>query len=145
MKKFRNSILLIAISFIFCGCPENEEIHRNIAFVNNSDVEIVCQALVSGNISEKDTLFHCRTGAVGISSNSQHNFSSLHNSWEIDFEIIPYIQLLVMDSKIYDNYIAEPCDTIRKYVPILKRYRLTLSDLRQMNWVVEYPSKDKVK
>jgi len=44
-----------------------------------------------------------------------------------------------MDWEIYKKYWNEPCDTIRKYVPILHRYQLTLEDLQRMNWTVVYP------
>jgi hypothetical protein len=139
MKQIRITILLIAASILLCACPDKEDGNRYIAFTNNSEKEIVCQAFVSGSITEADTLFQCRTGARGISPNSLCNFSSLHNSWEIDFNAMSYIQFLVMDAETYDIYIAEPCDTIRKYVPILHRYQLTLADLQRMDWAVVYP------
>ena len=142
MKHLKIAILLIATSMLLCACPKEENGQRYITFANNSEKEIVCQAFVSGSITEADTLFQCKTGARGISSNSSYNFSSLHNSWEIDFNAMSYIQFLVMDAEIYDKYISEPCDTIRKYVPILHTYRLTLADLQRMNWTVVYPPEE---
>jgi len=44
-----------------------------------------------------------------------------------------------MEAETFDKYIDEPCDTIRKYVPVLHTYQLTLEDLQQMNWMVVYP------
>jgi hypothetical protein len=143
MKQFRFIILLIATSVLLCACPDKEGGHRDIAFVNNSEKGIVCQEFWSGSITNADTLIECRTGASGISPNSLHNFNSLNNSgWETDFKVIPYIQYLIMDAETYDKYIGEPCDTIRKYVPILHRYQLTLADLQQMNWTVVYPPEE---
>lgn len=65
-----------------------------------------------------------------------------HLGWEGDFEVIPYLQIIVMDGKNYIDYFKEPCDTIRKYVPILHRYQLKLEDLERMNWTVVYPPKE---
>ena len=33
----------------------------------------------------------------------------------------------------------EPCDTIRKYVPFLHRYLVSLEDMEQANWTIVYP------
>ena len=143
MKQFKTAVLLIIACITLCACPRIEEGHRYTIFVNKSESEIVCQALSWGNITNADTLFQCRTGAVGIPANSSHNFSSLDNSgWEADFKLIPYLQFSVMDAETYDKYITEPCDTIRKYVPILHTYRLSLSDLQRMNWTVVYPPEE---
>lgn len=138
MKQFRIVILLIAASLFLYACPI-EKGHSNITFVNNSDKKVILQVLVSGSITEADTLFDCRVGARGVLPYSLYDYDSIHDSWENDFNILPYLQFLVLDGETYDQYIAEPCDTIRKYVPILHRYRLTLADLEEMNWTVMYP------
>ena len=44
-----------------------------------------------------------------------------------------------MDEQTYSRYMFEPCDTIRKYVPILHRYRVSLEDMEQANWTIVYP------
>ncbi len=126
------------------ACPNEEVGHRYISFFNNSEKKIVCQTFVSGSITEADTIFQCGIGAIGIYPDSSYDFSSLHKSWEIDFQAMPYIQFLVLDAESYDNYLAEPCDTIRKYVPVLICYRLTLDDLQQMNWTVVYTDKNRM-
>jgi|LSQX01.2.fsa_nt_gb hypothetical protein len=140
MKQFRIILFLIATSMLLYACPNKEVGHRYINFLNNSEKKIVCQEFVSGSITDADTIIQCRIGAIGINSHSSYGFSSLHKSWEIDFQVMPYIQFLVLDAESYDNFLAESCDTIRKYVPVLKCYRLTLDDLQQMNWTVVYPA-----
>lgn len=142
MKQFFFITLLVVTAILLCACPEKEIGHRYVTFTNSSDKEIVCQTFVSGNITEADTLFQCRTGVVGISPNSSYDFCSLHNSWEVDFNAMSYMQFLVMDARIYDQYIEEPCDTIRKYIPVLHIYSLTLEDLQRMNWTVVYPPEE---
>ncbi len=150
MKQFRSTILLIATSILLCACPKDENGHRYITFINKSERDISCQDFWSGSIIEADTLFQCGVGAVGIPANSLCKFPSLnHSGWETDFKLIPYIQFLVMDDSTYVYYskmlnyqLIENCDTIRKYVPILHTYRLTLEDLQRMNWTVVYPPEE---
>ena len=131
---------------LLCACPERRGKggHYYIAFVNKSERKITCQMLWSGHITEADTLFQCRKAAIGIPSDSSYNFSSVNDSgWETDFKAIPFIQFLVLDDEIYGKYITPPiCDTIRKYVPILYCYQLTLQDLQRMNWTVAYPPEE---
>ena len=144
MKQLKITILLIAMSMLLCACPDKTEGYRYITFVNKSDRGIVCQRVWSGAITNTDTLFFCGMGVVGIIADSQHNFECpiRDNGWEDSFNIIPFLQFLVMDAESYDRYIEAPCDTIRKYVPILHRYQLTLEDLKRMNWTVVFPPEE---
>jgi hypothetical protein len=142
MKQFRIGCLLAFICFCFCACP-NEDGNHYIYFINKSEKNIACQEVWWGKITFSDTLFQCRIGAVEIKKDSLHRFPSCNNSgWETDFKAIPYIQLLVFDAETYYKYMQEPCDTIRKYVPILHRYQLKLEDLERMNWTVVYPPEE---
>ena len=146
MKQIKVTVLLITTAIILCACPEKEDGHLYITLVNKSDRMIACQMFWSGHITESDSLFQCRIPAVGISVDSLYDFPSGNSdrgkSWEGDFRTIPFIQFLIMDGEIYRKYMLEPCDTIRKYVPILHTYRLTLADLQRMNWTVVFPPEE---
>jgi len=96
--------------------------------------------LCSSGIIAVDSLYQCRYGADGIDADSQFLYNSLSDfGWEVDFKGMDFIQFVVMDGETYRKYLATPCDTIRKYVPVLHCYRLTLEDLQRMNWTVVYP------
>ena len=147
MKQIKITMLLITASIVLCGCPNNDDGHRYITFVNKSEREIACQKFcISGHVTNEDMLFQCSMPAVGISSDSSYNFRSLgYSGWEAEFTTggLSYAQFLVMDAELYDKYIKPPnCDTIRKYVPILHRYQLKLEDLQRMNWTVVYPPEE---
>jgi len=139
MKQLIAAISLITASMLLYACPKYEVDY--ITFVNKSEKWIVCQPFsIPRHFINTDTLFRCGIGAIGILPDSLYKFSSLnHSGWETDFRAISHMQFLVMDTETYSKYIAEPCDTIRKYVPILHRYQLTLEDLQRMNWTVVYP------
>jgi len=137
------SLLLIFLVLICAGCPK-EQGTRYITVINKSERKIVCQPYCSNvKVPNTDTLFQCRHAADGILPDSLYRYSSAsYSGWEIDFKEITYIQFLIMNSEIYENYIGTPCDTIRKYVPILHCYRLMLEDLQSMNWTVVYPPEE---
>ena len=55
-----------------------------------------------------------------------------------------------MDAMQFEHFFLysegdSPCDTIRKYVPVLQRYRLNLEDLENLNWIVPYPPTEAMK
>ncbi|MDL2224460.1 hypothetical protein LJB92_04015 [Bacteroidales bacterium OttesenSCG-928-M06] len=114
--------------------------HEYITFINNSSKDIICFEKWQGKIGLNDTLLECGAGLWQIKTNKIEKFKSLSACWEGDFVVLPFIQYFVLDAAQYDEYAGEAsCDTIRKYIPILQRYQLTLEDLNQMNWIITYP------
>jgi len=142
MKQIRVTILLIAISMLLCACPDKGDVHHYITIVNQSDKTIVWQPRFF-RIGEIDEQYDCQYALGSIHSNSSFKFDydDRGNNWEAGLNS-HYLQIMLMDDEIFEQYVSEPCDTIRKYVPILHTYRLTLEDLQQMNWMVVYPPEE---
>ena len=142
--KLQIKILLIATSLMLYACPDYENEHKYITFVNKTDKPIAYQEMWSATISPADTILADRIGLVIIKENTSSLIanSSHKGGWETDLRGIPYIQFLVTDGDTYMHYLYEPWDTIRKYVPILHCYQLTLEDLQRMNWTVVYPPEE---
>lgn len=86
-------------------------------------------------------------GTVEILSDSSYNSltSYVTGGWERVFNGLPYIQFTIMDFETLWKYHLDPCDTIRKYVPILQIYHFTLKDLNLLNWTVTYPPNENMK
>jgi len=139
MKLFKIAILLIATSLLLCACPKDENGHRYIAIINQSDKTVVWQPRFF-RIGEIDEQFDCQYTLGSIHSNSsfEFRFDNRGNTWEAGLNT-HYLQIMLMDESVYLQYHLESCDTIRKYAPILHTYRLTLSDLQRMNWMIVYP------
>ena len=141
MKQIRMSILLIATCMLLCACPDNNESeHRYITILNQSDKAIVWQPQMIRN-GETNEQFDCRKilgGLINRDSLYKFNYDDRENTWEVGLNN-HYLQIIVMEAETFDKYIDEPCDTIRKYVPVLHTYQLTFEDLQQMNWMVVYP------
>ncbi|MDL2224565.1 hypothetical protein LJB92_04545 [Bacteroidales bacterium OttesenSCG-928-M06] len=141
--------LIIGIVFVFLltssstCCDQCDGGHKYITIINNTSEDIVCQRKWKGIITPEDTLFDCRVACFLIKSSNLEKNESANDCWEIDFRAIPYIQFFVLDAKKYFEYLDIPgnipCDTVRKYMPTLQRYQLTLEELERMNWTVTYP------
>jgi hypothetical protein len=143
MRQFKTVMLLIAISMLLCACPDKEEGHRYITIVNQSGKTIVWQPRRI-RIGETDEHYNCQYipgESIHDNSSCKFDYDDRGNNWEVGLNT-PYLQVMLMDAETYDKYIREPCDTIRKYVPILHIYRLTLIDLQRMNWIAVYPPEE---
>ena len=147
MKKIKNLILLSFLAIICAGCRSNcENVYRYITFVNKSGKKIGYQLAIDdiANISQ-DTIYYCNnTSDNFIPKDSIFVLESdyLYCGWEDILEDVYYLQFLVLDGEKFTKYYREPCDTIRKYVPVLGYYRLTPEGLHRMNWTVVYPPEE---
>jgi len=140
---------LVLVSLMLLASTCREEGHQFITFKNLSDRDIEVQELWSLTISNADSLFQCNIVSLPIPVGSFRQFESVSRvgGWERDFVSLPFIQFLVMDGETFDKYNIfidgrRPegwCDTIRKNVPILYRYRLTLEDLQRMDFTITFP------
>jgi len=147
MKNFIAKILVLINCLIFTACPSSHDEmgHKYITIANKSDIKIRTQMTWSITINQADTLWNCRLPALAIEINSSRQFESGDShrgkSWEDDFKIIPYIQFLIFDAAVYDEYIdyGIPCAETTYTIPALQRYQLKLADLQRMNWIVVYP------
>ena len=143
MKQIKITVLLMVTCIILCACPKIEDECRYLTFVNKSVKRIGFQPhFLTENLTFEDTLFQCSKSVFGVYPNTLRRLNAgTHTDWKKEMNGYSYLQILIID-ETYDQYIAEPCDTIREYVPILHRYRLTLEDLQRMNWTVVYPPEE---
>ena len=142
MKQLR-MVLFIAASVLLCACPDRDEGHRYITIINRSDKAIVWQPRMIriGNTSEQYDCQYVIGGSIHGNSLYKFDYDDRGSNWEVGLNT-HYLQIMLMDAETYGEYIVEPCDTIRKYVPILHCYQLTLADLQRMNWTVVYPPEE---
>jgi hypothetical protein len=137
MKQIRITVLLIATLMLLCACPDKIG-QEFIYIVNSSDKTITFDF----SVNKQDTTFYCsntgRTILFNVESNSTFklNDGDAYSSWD---SYLKSLTVFILDGELYNEYWQQPCDTIRKYVPILHCYQLTLADLQRMNWTVTYP------
>jgi hypothetical protein len=141
MKQIRFILVLIATSVLLCACPNDKNGQNFIYITNKSDKKIAFQV----RTNKQDEIFYCsdagRMILPEVESNSTFKLDDgdAYSSWD---SYVKSLIVFILDGKLYDEYWQQPCDTIRKYVPILYRYQLTLEDLQRMNWTVVYPPED---
>jgi len=70
------------------------------------------------------------------------NDGDAYSSWD---SAMKTLTIFILDGELYEKYWQKPCDTIRKYVPILQRYQLSLTELQQLNWTITYPPTEAMK
>jgi hypothetical protein len=137
---------LLIIVFVAAMCRKYDNAHEYITIINKSDKNIVFQ-LFHDN---RDTLFYCSPRSQGITilttikADSLFSLGAPNNRgiWEYFFHNESMILSISIGESNYDYDQYIPCDTIRKYIPILHNYRLTLEDLNRMNWTVVYPPEE---
>lgn len=143
-------VYLLFLMFFLNECVIFEKGHNYILFVNNSDDDVY----VTPEYYYPDTIFYHSWGA--ISSNEQYTKVTARSSnetvlrfywgdtWETEFLTLIESDTLIVfvlnvDSinrlESHNNRIAgsNPDDAV------LKRYYLSLDDLRRMNWTITYP------
>lgn len=150
MKKSINQvkkiITLLFVVLICTGCPDKcEGCHQYITMVNKSDKTVVWQPRLL-RINETEKQYNCEYvlgGSIQSNTSYKFNYDDGGNVWEAALNT-HLLQIIVMDSEIFESYVSAPCDTIHKYVPILDTYRLTLADLQRMNWTVVFPPEEQI-
>jgi hypothetical protein len=123
-------MFLILILAIFSSCWDKDE-QRDLTIKNNSSDSIY----VIYTEIYPDTTLDCRLAAIGINANQEYQLF-LRGGWESELGRIGVLQIFIIDKYIWNT---EPCETIKKSNKILKRYQLTLDDLRNLNWRIAYP------
>jgi len=142
-------IIIVMLSILLCGCPEKyPNGHKYITIINNSDIEIGYYELIDW----KDTFF-CYSnsgrfgkGTTGIKPNDSFSFFRIDRHeiqpWELYLDRGQILSIWIVKLELMAIYWNTACDTIRKYVPILHCYKLTLEDLQRINWTVIYPPEE---
>ncbi len=143
-----NRVIIIIMTFIclcFCACP-NDDGHPYIKILNKSDKMILFQEIADWT----DFSFYCDYRVTPFLYRIPSDSFYLHKApkdwkdlyWEEYLAKGKTTSIFVVDADTYFKYWEEPCDTIRKYVPILHLYQLKLEDLERMNWTVVYPPEE---
>lgn len=143
MRKVALITIFLTLCFLLSGCffHADDDGHYEVLFVNKSGINISYQ-LAFDKISEiaMDTLFHCRKVVSYLDKDSKKVIESpsYKDPWEVSLGSNQYLEILVFDNETFREHSSSPCEVIRQNVPILRAYRLTLTDLEKANWVITY-------
>lgn len=129
----KTKIILSCFIFLFFVSSKcnNDNYHYDLTIKNNS----LSTISVSPNFTYPDTTIVCPLGHYEISSGKEHKDHQRYG-WEPSIGYLKYFQIFIIDPDIINS---TPCDSIKKYHKILKRYQLNIDDLNRMNWTITYP------
>ena len=141
-------ILLSTQTLMLTGCPMIDSESVNIKIINRSDKEISFQPNeFAYPFSKKDTLLQNHIPVCGIKAKGHYLYSATTNSdWRRELRRCRFLQILIVENG--DNflkYLKAPKDTLRKYVPVVQRYHLSVKDLDRLHWTVTYPPTEEMK
>ena len=141
-------ILLSTQTLMLTGCPMIDSESVNIKIINLSDKEISFQPNeFAYPFSKKDTLLQNHIPVCGIKAKGHYLYSATTNSdWRRELYGGRILQILVIeDGDQFLKYWPSHEDTLRKYVPVVQRYHLTIKDLERLHWTVSYPPTEDMK
>ena len=146
MKKFIFSLVIPLALVLSAGTCKKETAssHFKIPFRNNSSKAVYAAwdgsypdtiAFRFGNIVGFPQYYKVESGQTNVSALTTGSAGSFENILQYQISSRK-IMIYVFDAAIIEN---TPIDTIKKNYMVLKRYDLTLEDLRAKNWIIEYP------
>jgi hypothetical protein len=137
--KYSKLILIIGL-FIIASCGEKDpNLHGIIWFLNNSDKTVFLGPQFTG--FDDSLIFFSNPALSGEYYKSYPNTKddqlSLTDTYEGRFNdpSIDLLRIYLFDEEIIAEY---DWDTIVSNYMVLKRYDLTLDDLNNLDWIVEY-------
>lgn len=92
-------------------------------------------------------LIICTVYLIKVKNKEYYLYSATTNSdWRRELYGGRILQILVIeDGDKFLKYWPSHEDTLRKYVPVVQRYHLTIKDLERLNWTVTYPPTENMK
>lgn len=139
--KTANIIILCLSACLLSACVKRSE--EYIKIVNKSERDIVFRNIGAKHFTKQVSAYICQGTVRTILKDTLHLYlCSDPSGWKADFNLHPYQIFLIMNKETYQQYRNEPCDTIRKYVPILHSWQVTYEDMERMNWTLVYPPEE---
>lgn len=143
MKKVFLSIFPVAFVLLAGTCrKETENTHYTIKFHNRSSIPLYVEASFGYPDTFAFEFGELRANAAINKVNSgELNTSALGLRGSYEYRMENYVLSKKVMVYVFDAAVIEstPLDTIRAKYLVLKRYDLSLDDLRARNWTIEYP------
>ena len=92
-------------------------------------------------------LIICTVYPIKVKNKEYYLYSATTNSdWRRELYGGRILQILVIeDGDQFLKYWPSHEDTLRKYVPVVQPYHLTIKDLERLHWTVSYPPTEDMK
>lgn len=128
------TILTIWLILMSSSCEKEEDCHAYINFTNQSEQDVIF-GLRSTNFEQ-----NCCLNGTKVMKNETFDFRPYNSCIERNLNINMTLDIYIIDSDKYNNPgVFYDCDSIAIKNRILKQYNLTLDDLKQSNFTINYP------
>ncbi|HMV25802.1 MAG TPA: hypothetical protein PLH27_08190 [bacterium] len=127
-------VILLSYNSLSCdGCSDALGFDSRLEVINNSTKKIH----FDGGFTYPDTSIGEILSGEDIKPNSQRVFG-IQGRWEERFEDLPAetLMIFIFDADTLDQV---PWEKVRSEYKILRRYDLSLQDLKDRDWKVVYP------
>jgi hypothetical protein len=128
---------MFVVVFLGNTCGKDENKHNSIDFKNNINRTI----FVHGKWWYPDTTISFGNPAEAgeyykVAAKASGNPLMIMDTYEDRFKQHDTFMILVFDALVLET---TPWDTVKAKYLVLKRYDLSLDDLKNMNWTISYP------
>ena len=131
--KYLCIMLMLCFSLLSFSCENGENEHDYITIHNQSNSDVFLCLLFT------DVHNKCNLSSGGtIEKNSILKWNVYKESIEQNLKGAKSLEFYLVDPNHYNDKVFYDCDSIGIKNNILKYYKLTLSDLKKMNWEVIY-------
>jgi hypothetical protein len=131
---YYSCLILFSLIFLFSRCQEDENCHKSVAIVNNSDNSIYFYL----SFSYPDTALYLNTtnNAYFKIEKHSHKIEQYRRCLEGDYSYTPKIMCFIYDAQTIES---TSWDSVKTKYLVLKRYDLTLQNFDSTNWTITYP------
>ncbi|MFQ3579873.1 MAG: hypothetical protein SNJ71_07020 [Bacteroidales bacterium] len=138
--KSQFSKLLIVILLILTSSTCKEKCQKSINFVNNSEIELyVISSIFYPDTNSYKTAFPDPTlnkYYYKVEPNSTSNRAIRYRTCIEAKLSMDTLMIYVFEAKVLETI---PWDTVKAKNLVLKRYDVSIDDIKRMNWTITYP------
>lgn len=115
-------------------CERKDDCHAYINFTNRSEKDVIF------GLRFTNTKGNCCLNGPKVMKNETYDFRPYKSCIEINLNSNTPLVLYIIDSDNYNSHnVFYDCDSIAIKNRILKQYKLTLDDLKKLNFTITYP------
>ncbi len=127
-------ISIICLMLISSTCKKEEDCHSYIDFTNQSEKDIIF------GLRATDFKGNCRLDGNKVMKNETFDFRPYNSCIEDNLNSNTPLDIYIVDSDKYNEpSVFYDCDSIEIKNKILKHYKLTLEDLKKLDFTIIYP------
>ena len=126
--------LIISVFIIACAstCKKDDDCHKIITVQNNSDSTVIISTVFT------DVDGNCVLSGESKESGNNYTFD-IRSCWEDRLSDGRAKEIYIVAPSNFNNEGFYPCDSIEFNNTVLRKYELSIEDLKASNFVINFP------